>query len=46
MTVSEALLIAENTYNSLKNLTTKNWTKETTALVILAQRVRELSRAK
>jgi hypothetical protein len=44
MTVSEALCVAEQVYISTKNLKGANLTKEAIALVVLAQRVRELSR--
>ena len=45
MTVSEALCVAEQTYLSTKNLKSVNLTKEAIALIVLAQRVRELTRA-
>ena len=45
MTVSEALCVAEQAYNSTKNLRNANLSKEVVALIVLAQRVRELSRA-
>jgi len=45
MTVSEALCVAEQVYISTKNLKGANITKEALALIVLAQRVRELSRA-
>jgi len=40
MTVSEALCIAEQAFNATKHLSNANPSKETIALIVLAQTVR------